>query len=151
MNFLSCGGFHYKFLIFSTSSFTQRRILDGDTPPTFRLLLQENDRGYDAQNFKIFISHHYVLPHLKEKESMTCCGAYPRGWHGIGFLINKQKSSVYTRWTKLSAGNTTHWWQVQCPLSSQIKADLQLLYFMMSSHLMRVVPGNLNALEVVQF
>ena len=46
----------------------------------------ENDRDYDAQNFRIFISHHYLPPHLKRKKSMTCCGAHPRCWHGIAQL-----------------------------------------------------------------
>ena len=51
-------------------------------PLNFRSLLRENDRDYDAQNFRIFISHHYLPPHLKRKKSMTCCGAHPRCWHG---------------------------------------------------------------------
>ena len=34
MNFQSCGGFHYKFMALSTSSFAPRRVFDGD-PPKF--------------------------------------------------------------------------------------------------------------------
>ena len=83
MNFQSCGGFHYKFMALSTSSFPPCRIFDGDPPLNFQSLLRENDRDYDAQNFRIFISHHYLPPHLKTKKSMTCCGAHPRCWHGI--------------------------------------------------------------------
>ena len=56
-------------------------------PLKFRTLLRENDRDYDAQNFRIFISHHYLPPHLKRKKSMTCCGAHPRCWHGIAHLF----------------------------------------------------------------
>ena len=58
------------------------------TPLNFRSLLRENDRDYDAQNFRIFISHHYLPPHLKRKKSMTCCGAHPRCWHGIAQNTN---------------------------------------------------------------
>ena len=57
------------------------------TPLNFRSLLRENDRDYDAQNFRIFISHHYLPSHLKRKKSMTCCGAHPRCWHGIALYI----------------------------------------------------------------
>ena len=89
MNFQSCGGFHYKFMALSTSSFTLHRVFDSDPPPlNFRSLLRENDRDYDAQNFRIFISHHYLPPHLKRKKSMICCGAHPRCWHGIAQIYD---------------------------------------------------------------
>ena len=34
MNFQSCGGFHYKFMALSTSSFAPRRVFERD-PPKF--------------------------------------------------------------------------------------------------------------------
>ena len=69
------------------------------TPLNFRSLLWENDRDYDAQNFRIFISHHYLPPHLKRKKSMTCCGAHPRCWHGIAHwvIISRQWERIQQR------------------------------------------------------
>ena len=86
MNFQSCGGVPLQIygplnIIIRTAPRFWRW-----PPLNFRSLLRENDRDYDAQNFRIFISHHYLPPHLKRKKSMTCCGAHPRCWHGIALL-----------------------------------------------------------------
>ena len=77
------GGSIIMFMSLLTSSFTPRCVFDSDSPTNFRWLLRENDRDYDAQIFRIFISHHYLPPHLKWKKSMTCCSAHPEWWHGI--------------------------------------------------------------------
>ena len=78
-------GFHNKFMALSTSSFIPRHVFDSDSPK-FLIEVRKNDRDYDAQNFRIFISHHYLPPHLKRKKSMTWCSAHPRCWHGIALF-----------------------------------------------------------------
>ena len=59
----------------STSSFTRCRI--------FRSLLWENRSDYDAQNFRIFIPHHCLPPHLKRKKihNMLRCTSQVLTWN----------------------------------------------------------------------
>ena len=80
------------------------------TPLNFWSLLRKNDRDYDAQNFRIFISPHYLPPHLKRKKSMTCCGAHPRCWHGIA-LYKLIISSIFyfSKSTSINTQYNTLW------------------------------------------
>ena len=72
-------------------------------PRNIQWLLQENDRDYDAQIFRIFITQHYLPPHLKWKKiyDMLRCTSWALTWNSPSLSEKTQVEKGGSVWPSI--------------------------------------------------